>query len=291
MSGQGNYTGEPYSQHPNEDAPGKARTRPSTLSPALLKILSGLHAGVEMELGAGDWILGSGEESDLLVTDAGVAPRHVLLRIAADGEYALTPRDGAVWVAGAAVTPAGQSLPPFAVFSLGGVHMALGHASEPWPALPFPSPVDFPPGGKETARLSPEAATIPENTVFRSDFPARPGAGDDTAGGRDIACRDTSNLIGSNLVGAKTSNQVHGTARWSGARRYLPRLALLFPALLLLLGLLLDFAGFSLFFSVAERDAKALTSSLQMLGFGKVSVSVLEGKRLLARGVVETTRA
>ncbi|MDR2162281.1 MAG: hypothetical protein LBO77_09120 [Desulfovibrio sp.] len=281
MSGQGDHIRGPYPHHPNEDALDKARLRPSTLSPALLKILSGLHAGAEMELGAGDWVLGSGEESDLIITDAGVAPRHVLLRIMANGEYALTPQDDSVWVAGASVAPVGQPLPPFAVFSVGGVHMALGHATDAWPALCLPSPVEPPSSGKETARFSSEAATIPEKTV------SRPGAGDDRTGGRDIACRDTSTLVGSNFVGGETSNKVHVTDRLSGMRRNLPRLALLFLALLLLMGLLLDFTSLGLFFSVAERDAKTLASNLQTLGFSKVSVSVLDDKRLLARGVVE----
>ncbi len=63
----------------------------------LLKILSGPHVGGEINLNAGKYTIGSGEEADIVISDSTVLPMQVLIDIAND-EIQLEVLDGKVYV-------------------------------------------------------------------------------------------------------------------------------------------------------------------------------------------------
>ncbi len=132
----------------------------SAARPILLRLLSGLHAGAAMELSPGEWLLGSGEACDLLVTDPGVRERHLALRVAQDGAVRLVPLDGEVLTASGPVSADGLALEPFVVFSAGLLSACLGPADEPWPEVSplAPSPVGEP---AETREAVPAPETVP----------------------------------------------------------------------------------------------------------------------------------
>jgi type III secretion system YscD/HrpQ family protein len=118
----------------------------SGLSFVLIKILSGLHAGAEMEIAPGDWLVGRDESCDVLLMDESIAPRHVLLRVEADGSCAAWPQNGQVMLENAdgsevqKLGPDGSALPDLAVLLLGtgtvGISLAIGPAARPWPDWP-----------------------------------------------------------------------------------------------------------------------------------------------------------
>lgn len=121
----------------------------------VLRILSGLHAGAEMELASGDWLLGADPQCDLVFADPRVAPEHLTLRVewteeadgtdgkdradapgAEDGggfRLVLLPRSGArVTLNGNEVPTDGSPLPLRAPFLFGGVRAVAGLAADIW---------------------------------------------------------------------------------------------------------------------------------------------------------------
>ena len=71
----------------------------------VLRVVSGLHAGAERELAGGEMILiGSGDDCDMVLADAGVAARHALLSFV-NGRFSLRALDAPLHVATAAGTP------------------------------------------------------------------------------------------------------------------------------------------------------------------------------------------
>lgn len=71
----------------------------------VLRVVSGLHSGAERELDGGEMILiGSGEDCDMVLADAGVAAHHALLSFL-DGRFSLRALDAPLHVGTAMVHP------------------------------------------------------------------------------------------------------------------------------------------------------------------------------------------
>ncbi|MEI6413244.1 MAG: type III secretion system inner membrane ring subunit SctD [Pseudomonadota bacterium] len=141
-------------------------TTPSHPPRILLKILSGVHVGAEVELGLGEYPIGRDEACELVLLDRDIAPRHAILTLA-EGTATLRALDGQL---------TGQTTPTdpitviwFQVFSLGSVHLVLGPANAPWPPLsaidltPLSALPDSPP--QKTVEPAAEIlpATLPES--------------------------------------------------------------------------------------------------------------------------------
>lgn len=98
-----------------------------TVSPTgyLVQVRSGRHAGAELSLGAGTYLLGSGSDADIQLTDEGVAAGHVELRLG-DGICRLWSLDGTVDLAGRhlAAGARGEAALP-ADIRVGGVDVTL----------------------------------------------------------------------------------------------------------------------------------------------------------------------
>ncbi|MGY0612621.1 FHA domain-containing protein [Luteimonas sp. A501] len=71
----------------------------------VLRVVSGLHAGAERDLAGGEMILiGSGDDCDMVLADAGVAAHHALLSFV-DGRFSLRALDAPLHVGAAMVHP------------------------------------------------------------------------------------------------------------------------------------------------------------------------------------------
>ena len=71
----------------------------------VLRVVSGLHSGAERELEGGEMILiGSGEDCDMVLADAGVASHHALLTFL-DGRFSLRALDAPLHVGTAMIHP------------------------------------------------------------------------------------------------------------------------------------------------------------------------------------------
>ena len=97
------------------------------MTEALFKILTGVHAGAEIELSEGTWIFGRDDSADIILTDKEIAPRHAAFILSPEGSVRFETLDGAVLTA-AGETPSGDTLTAGTLWRLGGVLFAWGPA-------------------------------------------------------------------------------------------------------------------------------------------------------------------
>ncbi len=116
----------------------------SAASRQLLKVLSGSHAGGEVLLADGDYVIGSDDASEIVLTDDYVAPRHARLEVRGNSVTCQALDGASILVAGAGTD--GAQLAPYQCFTLGSTHLAIGPAESKWPAVNLPdAPVAPPP--------------------------------------------------------------------------------------------------------------------------------------------------
>ena len=229
----------------------------------LLRLLCGAHAGAEMELAPGEWMLGCGGESQIMISGPGVEENHLVLVVGPNradggpGQVRLFPRDGNVIVQGAVLGSGGMQLEPFEVFAAGNVMACIGPAGEPWPAVSLPGAVAAGPDDRGSAEGedadSPDGAESPR---------LRMQADKADVGG---------NKVGGNPVGGKPS---------SPGRRLL-RLAAVALLVLAFIG------GSSQFFSSITPDE--LTASLRLSGYPDVGVVEEKDGVFTVQGIVPRT--
>lgn len=92
---------------------------------AIIKIYSGVHLGAEISLKEGTWVFGRDDSADIILSDEGIAPRHIALTFSAGGIMRFEVLDGAVVMA-SGDAPTGGMLPAAALWRLGPVLMAWG---------------------------------------------------------------------------------------------------------------------------------------------------------------------
>jgi len=101
---------------------------------AILKILSGLQSGSEVELTPGEYVLGTDQQDDIQFIDVSVRPHHAKLRITS-GHIALAGLTGALRTSsGLNLAPEGafQDIEPLDVISAGTLRFALGYPTSQW---------------------------------------------------------------------------------------------------------------------------------------------------------------
>ncbi|MDL2290701.1 hypothetical protein LJC09_01170 [Desulfovibrio sp. OttesenSCG-928-F20] len=228
----------------------------------LLKLLSGANAGAEMELSPGNWLLGGDDECHILLLDAGVRPRHLLLLVAENGDLTLVPQEGGALVNGEPLPPEGLVLPPHTVFTVGGVHAAHGPVDAPWPDLSLPTLIMAGTAEKADDSLGQNETTPDERRRVLA------------------ATEEVANNVGNSATGPPT-------ATFFGRLSLGKRIALGVTAVLLL-ALTLDFGAGGFFFGGGEVDA--LTSSLQQRGFAHVQAEKNEKGELRVTGMVGSNK-
>ena len=103
--------------------------------PYLLKIFSGPHVGAEVALSAGETVIGSDDNCDVVLDDRLIGPRHVLVTIQEDRIECASLEGNAVLVEGKPVEKV--VIRPFQYFTIGTTHLAVGPANKPWPHFDF----------------------------------------------------------------------------------------------------------------------------------------------------------
>jgi type III secretion system YscD/HrpQ family protein len=106
----------------------------------LLKILSGNHQGAEVVFGDEKVVVGSGGDSDIVLSDSMIEPHHVEIVFSESGATA-KPLDGQVFVDGKLVREESQAVKAFQFITIGSTHIVFGPSGEPWPNI---SAVDAP---------------------------------------------------------------------------------------------------------------------------------------------------
>ncbi|CDI03411.1 hypothetical protein BN873_490020 [Candidatus Competibacter denitrificans Run_A_D11] len=126
----------------------------------ILKFFSGPHAGAEVLLPPGDYVLGGAESCEIVLHDAAVAPRHARLRLSAT-EIQLSPLERPVTVAGRPIEDE-TSLGFCQLATLGTTHFAVAPEGEPWEPITLPdlAPASAPPTLAEAPAVEPTVRPI-----------------------------------------------------------------------------------------------------------------------------------
>lgn len=112
----------------------------------LLKILSGPHQGAEIALRPGEYLVGSSEDCDIILSDHNLAREHFKL-IAGDDGIQLTSMGEPLYLGGKSVGEEPLPVEPFEFITAGTTHLVIGPIEGEWPSL---SPEDAPPLEKST---------------------------------------------------------------------------------------------------------------------------------------------
>ncbi|WP_181705345.1 FHA domain-containing protein [Chthonobacter rhizosphaerae] len=115
----------------------------------VLKILTGQQSGAEVQLGAGDYTLGSGLDDDIQLVDVSLMAGHVRLRLGG-GRIQVAGGAGTARTATGAVIEAGadyQDIEPLDIVTAGAIRFALGRPSARWSTI-----ADDDPASRETVR-------------------------------------------------------------------------------------------------------------------------------------------
>lgn len=232
----------------------------SARAAVLLRILSGPYAGASMELAPGEWTLGNGEESHLLVADPSLRPHHLTLHISPDGAVRLLPHGDApvVTASGQAVPAEGALIEPLVPLLAGTVCLAVGPAGTPWPDLEMPTFVAPSGSGAESPLQTAPAAQTAQAALSENGplSAASPGSRGGTAGMSP----------GGTLP--RPAPAAHAGGDSSHKKRVRPsRLLLILLAVVLLCG-----GSLAGIFSSGERSTQEIAQTLGANGFTQVTL-------------------
>jgi type III secretion protein D len=132
----------------------------------LFTIFTGVHAGAEIRLAAGEYVLGSAEDCDVVLTDSSLAPRHLALTVAAQN-VRVRPLEGALSLKGAPCAEA-VDLPEATPLLAGLVCFAWVRPGQGWGDMKLPSLLDA------LAEAKASSAVAAENDPNDEPKPAPP---------------------------------------------------------------------------------------------------------------------
>ena len=135
----------------------------------ILKFFSGPHAGAEVLLPPGDYLLGGAESCDIVLRDAAVAPRHARLRLG-PAQARLSPLERPVTVAGRSIDQEGAALAFRQIATLGGSHFAVAPEGESWESVTLPELIQASPTPAPEESLAVEPPT-PSASITGPDLP------------------------------------------------------------------------------------------------------------------------
>jgi type III secretion system YscD/HrpQ family protein len=110
---------------------------PNSLDRVILKILSGIQAGVEVSLAPGEYTIGSGTEDDIQFIDVSLKPAQAKLRVAA-GKIEIAGGSGMVGIGEQLRIDAGsdwQDVEPLDIITVGMIRFVLGAPNANWTTL------------------------------------------------------------------------------------------------------------------------------------------------------------
>src|SRR5262245_6751260 len=98
----------------------------------LLRVLSGPQRGGELQLTAGTYAVGSGDDDAVILADPNVLTHHATLVVTAEGVRCV-PEGGRARLEQNEIPAVGVVLRPFQPFGLGETFLAVGPKDQPWP--------------------------------------------------------------------------------------------------------------------------------------------------------------
>ena len=102
----------------------------------VLKILTGPHVGSEAALSSGVYLLGSGEDCDIILHDNSLAEQHFQLKLDTDTiGLSILAADHPCYVNGEEVDSNAVEIKPYQVISTGTFFFTVGSAQEAWPPI------------------------------------------------------------------------------------------------------------------------------------------------------------
>ena len=107
----------------------------------VLRVLSGVQSGAEIDLRPAPYVLGSGEDADIVLSDGSLKSGHVAVTVGKSG-VTLEARDGPAMVAGQVVAPGGEvavEVPSAIVVGL--LVIGIGSKKTDWTTVDLPDPV------------------------------------------------------------------------------------------------------------------------------------------------------
>jgi type III secretion system YscD/HrpQ family protein len=107
-------------------------------SPLILKVLSGVHLGAEVELTGEALTIGRDPTCDIILEDRLLAEKHLeITRQEAQVQMRVLALPAAL--DGKSLETGTYSVPPYIVFTIGSTHLAYGGRDTAWPTLRFPA--------------------------------------------------------------------------------------------------------------------------------------------------------
>jgi type III secretion system YscD/HrpQ family protein len=100
----------------------------------LLKILSGNHQGAEVVFEDEKVVIGSGGDSDIVLSDSMIESHHMEITFSEFGAV-VRPMDGQVFVDGKLIKEESQEVKAFQFITIGSTHIVFGPSGEPWPNI------------------------------------------------------------------------------------------------------------------------------------------------------------
>jgi type III secretion protein D len=223
----------------------------------LLGIFTGNHAGAEVCLGPGEYLVGTSEECDVLLSDRSLSPRHCVLRLTQDA-VRLEPLEGGLSLRGKTLADP-LDWPALTPVLAGLVCLAWAAPGQSWSGMTLPPLL---PAAGEAMQESPLPQTPEEEIPKKAEAPPVIDAPSSPAANPDETVRKK-------LPPA-------GFGKWG----------LLAIAALLLLGLMLDFVPIS--GKNPGARAGALEKKLRERGYSSLRVEEGTG-RVMVYGLVATS--
>ncbi|ABM30007.1 type III secretion system inner membrane ring subunit SctD [Nitratidesulfovibrio vulgaris] len=187
----------------------------------ILRVFSGPHTGAEVVLPPGDHVIGTEDSCDIILSDGGLAPRHVSIGVTAGVPGApstvrITPLDGPVRYDDAEVPATGVTLAPATPCHIGETCLAWNTPGAPWETF------DLTPRQSVTAAEgTPQATTsggTAQGTPAASASASPSGAADGTSPGLSLTptlSATAANEVDDLVLGSPT--RPHHEKRWRSA--------------------------------------------------------------------------
>jgi hypothetical protein len=103
------------------------------------RVVAGPNLGAALALGPGRWVVGSGDEADVILADDSLPPAHLELDVSADGDGALAaravPLEGAARLDGEPVPKEGLPVGPGQALALGLTALAYRESGADWAGM------------------------------------------------------------------------------------------------------------------------------------------------------------
>lgn len=191
----------------------------------ILRVFSGPHTGAEVVLPPGDHVIGTEDSCDIILSDGGLAPRHVSIGVTAGVPGApstvhITPLDGPVRYDDAEVPATGVTLAPATPCHIGETCLAWNTPGAPWETFDLTprqsvTAADAAAGTSAMAGGDPAASTLSANAAASASPSGAAGDAPSGASQTPTLSATSANEVDDLVLGSPT--RPHHEKRWRSA--------------------------------------------------------------------------